>query len=313
MKLSRKQAPYLSFSTGKAGAPSLIIKAAALKNTEYMRTKTVQEHREIITKLSEVRPVPAGIYIEPAKYGDVPCEWIWKHGGDSGKVIMYIHGGSWIHGNLKTAQAAGILLAEAVSCRILTVDYRLSPEHPFPAGLDDCLEVFDALLETGYAESDIALFGDSAGGNLSLALMQVLKSRGRALPCAAGLVSPVPDITGSSEIIKSCDNLIYTLYDGAESDIFTLYARGNAREDPLLSPLYGDLTGFPPILIHAGGDEPLSLDCVAFARKAYEQGVDVSLKVYRDMFHNFSIVGAALKESRASIKEFGQFFTKWFT
>lgn len=310
--LPGKLTPYLSFSSGRPGARSLLIKAAALKNAENMRTKTVQEHREIITKLAEVRPVLPGINIEPATYGGVPCECIRRHDEDSGKVVMYIHGGSWMHGNLRTAQAPGVLLAEAVNCRVLVVDYRLSPEYPFPCGLDDCLTVFDALLETGYAEKDIALFGDSAGGNLSLALIHLLKSRGRALPNAAGLASPVPDMTVSSEIIKSRDNLIYTHYEGAETDIFTLYVRENDRGDPLLSPLYGDLTGFPPLLIHVGGDEPLSLDCVALAKKAFEQGVDVSLKVYKDMFHDFSIVGIALRESRDSIKEFAAFFTNCF-
>lgn len=298
------------FSSKHAGAASLLFKAAAEKNTAVMRTKTVDEHRELITRLAELRPVLPNMTVEAADCAAVPCNWVYRHDAGTGKVILYIHGGSWMLGNLKTAQMPGELLAVGCDCRVLVIDYRLSPEHPFPAGLEDCLAAFDFLLENGYTENDIALFGDSAGGNLSLALLNKLKALGRKLPAAVGLASPVTDMTPESEILKSRDNLIYTVYKGAETDIFTLYTGEHDRKSPLLSPLYGDFDGLPPVLIHVGGDEPLSLDCVAFAKKAYERGVDISLRVFKDMFHDFSIVGVTLKESRESIGEFCEFFTK---
>lgn len=304
-----REAPYIIFSD-KPGPASLAFKVAAERNSEQMRAKTPDERRGILLLRSELRPTLPDMHIEPVDFDGIPCEWIYRHDADDSRVILYIHGGGWMTGDLTTARMPGMLLAETVPCKVLVAQYRLSPENPFPAGFDDCLKVLDILLETGFSEDRIALFGDSAGGNLSLALLNLLKEKGRKLPNCVGLASPVPDITLESELIKSRDNLIYLKYENSESDICTLYARENDRENPLLSPVFGDLTGLPPILIHAGGDEPLSLDCVAYAKKAYEAGVDVTLKIYREMFHDFTIVGVALKESRDSIKDFAEFYNR---
>lgn len=304
------QAPYLTFSRRKPGALSLMFKRAAELNAARMREKTIPERRELPEALAAVRPSPPGAAVEAQTCGGVPCEWIYTKKAPQGKVILYLHGGGWTFGNLKTARPAGLFLAEASGYRVLSVEYRLAPEHPFPAGLDDCAAVFDWLLENGFTEENIALFGDSAGGNLSLCLTCRLLEQGRRAPCAIGLASPVTDMTERSRLVRSRDDLIYVMYQNEETDIFELYANGSDRRNPLLSPVFSDLQGFPPMLIHVGGDEALALDCVAFSKKVYRQDVPVILKVYKGMFHDFSIVGRTLAESRQSVREFARFFAK---
>ena len=304
-----KQKPYLSFSFPSPGRTSLLFKKAAEKNNEVLRNKTVAEHRELMLPLADVRIVPPGVQVEQVDCGGVPCEWVSRADSPTGRAIYYIHGGSWAYGNLKTARAVGVMLCELTGCRTLVIEYRLSPEHPYPAASDDCRMVYRWLGENGYPAKNLALFGDSAGGNLSLSLLHRLKALGQPLPAAVGLASPVTDLTGNSELMKRMPNLMYTQYMGREQDIFSLYCGDNDRQNPLISPVYGDLSGFPPMLVHVGQDEELCLDCAAFAQAAYEAGTDIRLKIWKDMFHDFSIVGVTLKESRQSMKEFGEFFT----
>lgn len=302
-----KAKPYLSFSQRRPGAKSLLLKRASEKNNEVLREKTVEEHRDAQNMLADMRLIPPTARMEKIICAGVPCEWVSRADSPAGKVILYLHGGSWAFGNLKTAKAVGVLLTEATNYRVLVVEYRLSPEYSYPAGLDDCRTVYGWLREQGFAPGDIALFGDSAGGNLSLCLLHRLLGEGQPLPCAVALASPVTDLTANSEIYRRKPDLFYTNYADRRQDIFSLYTGENDRENPLISPVYGELQAFPPLLIHVGGDEELVIDCDRFAAKAYAEGVDVRLKIWKELFHDFSIFGITLKESRQSMKEFGAF------
>lgn len=300
--------PYLTFSHPLPGPASFLVKKAAEKNADYMRTLTVDEHREAIERLAGARLIAPGIRFSSAEEFGVPCEWVTGADSPADKVILYLHGGSWAWGNLHTARPVGAMLSAVSGYRVLVAEYRLAPEHPFPAGADDCAGVYRRLLDLGYAPERIALFGDSAGGNLSLSLLQRLLALGLPLPAAVGLASPAPDMSDSSELFRQMPDLLYTRYEDQERDIFSLYCGKNDRTNPLISPCYGSLTGLPPMLIHVGQDEELCIDCDLFAKKAYEAGVDVALKIWRGMYHDFTIVGVTLKESRESLKEFGAFF-----
>jgi acetyl esterase/lipase len=304
--------PYLSFSFPLPGPGSLLFKKGVAKASAIRRGRTLAERRDGDNLLADTRIHPVGSHFEPVVCGGVPCEWITLEGSRVDHVILYIHGGSWAFGNLKTARAAGALLAEATGFRVLALEYRLAPEHIFPAALEDCAAVFDWLNENGYPPELVGLFGDSAGGNLSLALIHKLKSEERALPVAIGLASPCTDMTEQSAIARGTDDMLYTQYEGREWDAFSMYLGEHDRKDPLVSPVFGDLAGFPPMLIHVGGDEGLAVDCDVFAKKAHAAGADVSLKIWWEMFHDFTIVGNTLKESRQSLAEFGEFFRGQF-
>ncbi len=300
------QKPYISYWDGKPGPTSRLFKMAEEKNLTVLRGKTIEENRLAKQKLAEVRPVPHNVLIESVLVYDIPCEWIRKKGAKREKVVVYIHGGSWATGNLDTARPVGVLLAELTEYSVLVVDYRLAPEHPYPAGLEDCYKVYCGLLDSGFLPGNIAFMGDSAGGNLALCLTYKLKIENRRMPGAIVCASPVPDLTPGSALWRSQSDLLFTMHNGTEQDVFTLYAGSHERSMPTISPKFGDLAGFPPILIHVGESEPLCDDCIAFSDVAHAAGVNISCRVWRDMFHDFSIVGVALKESRLSLREMAQ-------
>lgn len=300
--------------TGKApGRASQLFGRISRKNSEIMKNKTVEEHREAQHLLAEIRPKPpAAIKTLEVTCAGIPCQWVWhdKKVRDN-RVILYLHGGSWAYGNLKTARGVGVMLAEDTHYRVLMAEYRLSPEHRYPAGLEDCFHVYLWLLENGYRPEEIGLFGDSAGGNLSLSLLNRLKAEGLPLPACAACASPVTDMREQSHLVSSGDDLIYTQHNGMTQDIFSLYVReGENRDVPWISPVTADLAGLPPILIHSGGDEPLTQDNELYTLKAFESGVDIHLKIWDGMFHDFTIVGYALKESRESLMEIKAFFAR---
>lgn len=305
--------PYIRFTQEEpTGASALIVRIAEV-TSELNRHTEIDERRLGQLVLSGVRPIPASVSVTEVVCDGVPCEWVQsRRDSEDDRVIVYIHGGSWAFGSLESARPVSVRLAQNTGMKVLMVQYRLSPEHPYPAGLEDCYKVYRWLLSQGYPPEHIGFFGDSAGGNLSFALLHYLKQQEVGLPACVASASPATDLSLDSEIIKSGDDLIFTQYQGETHDIFSLYLDDPEadRKNPLISPLYGDMTGFPPLLIHAGGDEPIALDNIAFVEKAYSQGVNARIKVWTGMFHDFSIVGLTLKESRDSIREFGNFFIR---
>lgn len=299
--------PYLTFSPPAPRPPAHLFKRGAERKAARMRERTIAAHREMMDRLADVRILALGSRFSPFDCGGVPCEWIYRDNQPVDRCILYIHGGSWVYGNLHTARPVGLLLNARTDLPVLVMQYRLAPEHPFPAALHDCATVYRYLLRrSGVAVP--AIFGDSAGGNLTLALMHLLRSHGLPLPAALGLASPAPDLTENAALMRQKPDQLYARHNGQEVDTLSLYCKEGNREDPLLSPIYGRLDDLPPTLIHTGQDEVLYLDCDAFAQKAYNAGVDIQLKIWRDMFHDFTIVGNTLKESRQSLDEFAAFF-----
>lgn len=302
--------PYLTFSHPGPGPVAFLYKKAAEQNARLLRAATVAEHREANERLADVRQIAPGIHTLPVDCDGVPCEWIYQAESPPDKVLLYLHGGSWAYGSLYTARAVGKMLCWVSGYRVLVAEYRLAPEHPFPAGLDDCAAAYRWLLGRGFAPEQIALFGDSAGGNLSLALMNRLHAAGETLPTALGLASPATDLTEHGMLARGLPDLLFTRHEGREQNVLDLYCGEHDRASPLLSPVYGEFAALPPTLVHVGQDEDLCVDCDLFAQRAYNAGAQVSLKIWRGMYHDFTIVGATLKESRLSLREFGAFFRK---
>jgi epsilon-lactone hydrolase len=264
------------------------------------------EKLRVMQKWSDrmVRP-PRGIEIAPASSAPVAAEWITPGVLRQPGMILYVHGGGWVLGlhNHERRMLARICQAATVSA--LTVEYRLAPEHPFPAALQDCLAAYRWLSHSGTSPRNIVVVGTSAGGNLILAMLMSLRDAGDPLPAAAVCVSPKIDLTGTGESF-GVDN------DPAQSAQFALalarhYAGRQDPQLPLLSPLYGDLRGLPPLLIHVGGDEILLSDATRLEDSARRAGVDVRLAVWPKMWHGWHLFGPYLPEARQAVNDIGAF------
>jgi acetyl esterase/lipase len=191
--------------------------------------------------------------------------------------------------------------------RALSIDYRLAPENPFPAGLEDCISVYRWLLENGIAANHIVVAGDSAGGNLTLALLVALRDKGMPLPAGAVALSPATDLTGSSESYISRRHLDPVLSNLGSTTIVSDYITSHDPHEPYISPLFADLHGLPPILIHVGDHEVLLDDALRFAQGAREVGVDAQVVVWLEMFHVFQVFIPFLPEARLAVSQIARF------
>jgi acetyl esterase/lipase len=196
-------------------------------------------------------------------------------------------------------------ICRVAGSRALAVDYRLAPENPFPAALDDGLTTYRWLLKGGTAPNDVVIAGDSAGGNLTLAMLLSLRDAAEPLPAAAVCISPMTDLLGSGESFRTKKDPVVT----AEFALMMArhYVGAHDPHSPLISPYYGDLHGLPPLLIHVGGDEILLSDATRFADKARAAGVDVRLVVWRRMWHVWHFFAPSLPEARKAIEAVGAF------
>jgi epsilon-lactone hydrolase len=243
--------------------------------------------------------------------GGMDGEWIAASNAPHDKAVLYFHGGGFRLGSVSSHRELIARIVGASGCRALAINYRLAPEHRFPAPLEDALAAYRWMLGQGLRPDDIALAGDSAGGNLVLTTMLGLRERGLPLPAAGVLMSPWTDLAATGE----------TYISRAEADpihqrpmIATLaknyLGEGGDPRDPLVSPLYADLAGLPPLLIQVGDRETVLADSTMFADKARAAGVDVELQVWDGMIHVFQMFGAELPEARQAIASVAEFLQR---
>ena len=279
----------------------------------------VAANRRIVDGYGDVDPSVRAFEAEVRRTSaaGVPCEWLLAPGTDPDRRLLYLHGGGWTAGGLDSHRPLSARLSAASGCAVLAVDYRLAPEHPFPAGLDDCLASFGWLRENGPdgAAPARSLFvaGDSAGGNLTLALLLALKQRGLPLPNAAVPISPATDFlaTGASWRTRAEADPILRMGPEGIAMLAQVYVQGFASpEDPLASPLYGDYRGLPPLLFHVGDAEVLLDDSTRAAEKARAAGVDVTLEVWPEMPHVWHAFAPFLPEATQAIERIGAFVRK---
>ncbi|MGP1283418.1 MAG: alpha/beta hydrolase [Parasphingopyxis sp.] len=244
---------------------------------------------------------------EAVELGGVPCEWIWDDATRDDAVLLYFHGGGYCVGSIATHRNLIAALAKASGVRALAVDYRLAPEHPFPAAVEDAVAVYAALLERGRDPSKIAVAGDSAGGGLSLALMLSARERGMPQPACAALLSPWTDMRASGESFRTRADADPMIVRDRLLVMVGRYIGAASTADPLASPLLADLSGLAPLLIHAGDAELLLSDSTDLAKRAEAAGVDVEIKVWDDMVHVFQAFYPLVDEGRESIAEIGAF------
>jgi acetyl esterase/lipase len=264
---------------------------------------TIAERREAFE--ATAAPPPPGTTVEPADAGGVPAEWVTAAGADSGRVLMYLHGGAYQVGSPAAARRMIALISAAAQVRVLSVGYRLAPEHPFPAAVDDALTAYRFLLNGGADPAVIAIAGDSAGGGLTLATLVALRDAGDPLPAAAVAISPWTDLALTSEsLVTRADADVMIKPDGIRESVATYLADADPRH-PYASPLYAGLHGLPPVLIHVGDAEVILDDSTRFAAKARAAGVDVTLEIWDEMPHVWHAFAGLLTESGQAIERIG--------
>jgi monoterpene epsilon-lactone hydrolase len=252
--------------------------------------------------------LPTDIHCQPANTEGVPAEWIKAPGVDSG-VLLYLHGGAFALGSINTSREWVARLVRATKMRALAINYRLAPEHPYPAALDDATTAYLWLLKEGVEPSRIILAGDSAGGGLALSTLVGLRDAGHPLPAGAVCISPWTDLALTGDSIQ-CKAQIDPILSPGDLDMYAGYYAGeHERTWPLLSPLYADLQGLPPLLIQVGTDEILLDDAVRCAGKARKTGVDVTLETWDGMFHVFQMF-SFLPETKRAVESIAEFVSQ---
>ena len=237
----------------------------------------------------------------------VSAEWIIPPEATLDRVILYLHGGGYVIGSVNTHRALIARIARAAKARALAIDYRLAPEHPFPAAVDDAVKSYRWLLSQEIATSKIVVAGDSAGGGLTLALLTSLLIAHDPLPAAAVLISPWADLERTGRSMTTNAGRDQTI-DAADLETMAkLYIGSNDPRNPLASPLHTDFRGFPPLLIQVGEAESLLDDSIRVAERAKAAGVKVDLEVWPDMVHVWHIYAKILPEGQKAIDKIGSF------
>lgn len=278
-----------------------------LQNMAVRDLDSVPELREQAeTQLSRL-PMLEGTALEPVTAGSVPAEWITPAAAVDGRVLLYLHGGAYVSGSVNCYRGLISTLAAAGESRTLAVDYRLAPEHPFPAAVDDAVAAYRWLLAEGTPSDQIMIAGDSAGGGLTLATLMALRDAGDPLPAGAVLLSPWTDLAGTGGSIQtqaSADPVLnWTMLD----QMAAAYAGPHDRRDPLISPYYGDLANLPPLLIQVGSREILLHDSTRLVARVIAAGGEATLHVGEGLWHVWPMVGNLIPESGVAIEQIGAF------
>jgi len=249
---------------------------------------------------------PPGTSVEPTDAGGVPAEWVVAEGVPAGNVLLYLHGGGYQIGSPGTLRHMIALLSTAAHARVLSVDYRLAPEHQFPAAVDDALTAYRFLLGSGADPAAVAIAGDSAGGGLALATLVALRDAGNSLPVAAVAISPWTDLALTGESLRTRADVDVMVKPSGMTGTARAYLGSADPSHPYASPLYADLHGLPPILLHVGDAEVVLDDSTRFAAKARAAGVDVTLEVWPEMPHVWHAFAGLLPESDQAIEQIGK-------
>jgi acetyl esterase/lipase len=270
--------------------------------------------RKLIDQYFRVHPSTSEIHGQwlPVKTGHIFMEWVIANGADPNRRILYVHGGSWISGSLAGYRAFLSHISQATGAVVLSVDYRLAPEYTFPAGLDDCIQAYQWMLENGPHKNDPAsaafLMGDSAGGNLALATLLKIKDSSLPLPAAVVAISPATDLTCGSLSLITRAFVDPIINPALLPMLIPLYLGMNTEPtDPYVSPLFGNYTGMPPLMLQVGDLEVLLDDSIRLANHASDQGCKVALEVWDGMPHAFQGFAPFLPESSEAINKIGTF------
>ena len=253
------------------------------------------------------RPAESDVASEPVVANGVSAAWISAPGAAADRVVLYLHGGGYIMGSLNTHRDLMGRISRAAQARVLGLDYRLAPEHPFPAAVDDTVAGYRFLLDQGLPATRLAIAGDSAGGALSLAALVAGRDAGLPMPAAVVCLSPFLDLEGTGESIKT-RAAVDPIATPEVIDVWAkAYLAGADPRTPLANPLFADLHGLPPLLIQVGDHEVLLDDSTRLTQRAQAAGVDVKLEVWPEMIHRWHSYAAVLPEGQQAIEDISTF------
>ena len=279
---------------------------AILRQSAFPADIDVSEQRRLLKELTSAQPLPADVTVTAAALGRVPTAEITIGGTEPRHVILYFHGGVYVLGDAFQAAGLASQIGRRTCATVISAGYRLAPEHPYPAAVDDALAAYEALLRNGTAPSDIAFAGESAGGGLAIATLVNARDHGMPLPAAAFVMSPYADLTlagttmdtkREADPLLSRENLQARVPD---------YTSGHDAALGLISPVFADLSGLPPLIIQAGTHEVLLDDAIRLARQAAVADVQVTLDITPGVPHVFQAYSPILDEAAAALDRAGQ-------
>jgi acetyl esterase/lipase len=261
----------------------------------------VQRMRTVWHSLANTLWTASGVDVRKNEFAGMRAEWLTPEAPATRKAILYLHGGAYVFGNCTTHRQLVSYIARACGVRALVIEYRLAPENPFPAAIEDSLAAYRALRDEGYAAGDIILAGDSAGGGLVMALLLSLRDAGEQMPAGAVLLSPWLDLTASGESMQTRARRDPWFKPPDMPIIASYYCAEDDYRNPLVSAVYADVAGLPPVYIQVGDDEILLSDSTRIAEKIEAAGGEVTLEVWPRMFHVFQVFVHQMPESRDAI------------
>ena len=289
--------------------PSLALRALVtmLRARPLPSRATLEEVRARFESVAGLLPVAREALRQPVEEGALRGEWISVRGAPVDRAVLYLHGGAYALGSLATHRGLVSRIARAARLRVFSLDYRLAPEHPFPAAVDDAAAAYRWLIRSGLAPEHIVVAGDSAGGGLTVATLVSLRDAGERLPAAGVCLSPWVDleVTGPSMIANAeRDPIVHR--EGALR-LAAAYLGPVSPRHPLASPIHADLGGLPPLLIHVGTAEALLDDAGRLAERARRAGVDVTYEAWPDMIHVWHFFAPLVPEARRALERVGAF------
>ena len=279
---------------------------AILRQSAFPADSDVDEQRRLLRELLSGQPLPADVTVTAAALGGVPTAEITVDGIEPRHVVVYFHGGVYVMGDAFLAADLASQVGRRTDARVISVDYRLAPEHPYPAAVDDALAAYEALLHDGIAPSDIAFAGESAGGGLAIATLVNARNHGLPLPAAALVMSPYVDLTLAGTTMESRREVDPLLSREALQARVPDYTSGQDAALGLISPVFADLSGLPALIIQAGTHEVLLDDALRLAQQAARADVAVTLDITPHVPHVFQAYHAILDEATAALDRAGQ-------
>ncbi|TFG07176.1 MAG: alpha/beta hydrolase [Promethearchaeota archaeon] len=284
-----------------------------LNNRKLDIKNRVKSLRNGLEKISTFVSLPPDVNLVKFDLNGMTSAWISTPESREDHVILYLHGGGYIGGSIQTHRELASRICRVAKARLLLIEYGLAPEHPFPAAIEDAINAYEWLMrEVGIPSERIIIAGDSAGGGLTLATLLKIKDMKIDLPIAAVCLSPFIDLTFTGDSFRK-NAKIDPFTSAYNLDFYAaLYIGDNDPENPLISPLYGNLQGLPPIFIQVGTAEILLDDSIRFAKKAEKAGVKIELDAWEDMPHVFAAFASMTPEGKEGIEKIGEFIKKFF-
>ena len=279
---------------------------AILRQSAFPPDTDLSEQRQRLKALISAQPLPADVTVTPGVLGGVPTAEITIGGAESRRVVLYFHGGVYVLGDAFQAAGLASQIGRLTGARVSSVDYRLAPEHPYPAAVDDALAAYRGLLDNGTAPSDIAFAGESAGGGLAIATLVNARDHGLPLPAAAYAMSPYADLTLAGATLQAKREVDVLMSEAALRARVTAYTAGQDAALGLISPIFADLSGLPPLIIQAGTHEVLLDDAVRLTRQAATADVEVTLDITPRVPHVFQSFYPVLDEAAAALDRAAQ-------